>query len=314
MLGNIIFCILMLTLPAVLWIIPKTRRNNGNWLVALKTASPGVLVGYWISWPLSKISFVLSEWQEKDIAIPDWIKFSIEIVVPLLFVVLLGIFIKRKFGDGKRYDPIPSILLFFVMLPPAVVAGCAIDIASYSLAPGSYEDEWRSAWLPPEGDTRIVFQQQLLHPFLAEYKYRIRFSRDGKDLYQLLFINCGGRTHFNLYRLKDGRLMFRDKDWDYLIDAPKQQVFLLKNFEGKLYALRVPNEEINSWSGGCMWGNGEVVMRLNDHRVTGEDVSGILDGMTYYGCILTKFHPAAQKPETKIVKTEERFPAPSDRQ
>jgi len=65
----------------------------------------------------------------------------------------------------------------------------------------------------------------------------------------MLFCNPGGRTLFNLYRLKDGRLLFRDKDWDYLVDVSKQQVFWLKSAEGKLYTAQIPNEEVTSWSG-----------------------------------------------------------------
>ena len=47
MLADLIFTVLMLILPVVLWLVPKTRRNNGNWLIALKTVPLGIIVCYW---------------------------------------------------------------------------------------------------------------------------------------------------------------------------------------------------------------------------------------------------------------------------
>ena len=46
-------------------------------------------------------------------------------------------------------------------------------------------------------------------------------------------------------------------------------------------------------------------MHMGKHQVPAEDVTGILDGMKYYGTIRRKFHSAAEKPEQKITKTAE---------
>ena len=43
-------------------------------------------------------------------------------------------------------------------------------------------------------------------------------------------------------------------------------------------------------------------MEMGDQTVPAEDVTGILDGMTYYGCIEDRFYPAEKKPEQKIEK------------
>ena len=43
MLAHLVFGFLMLILPAVLWIHPKTRRDGRNWTIALKTVPPGIL-------------------------------------------------------------------------------------------------------------------------------------------------------------------------------------------------------------------------------------------------------------------------------
>ena len=61
MLVDIILTVLMPILPAVLWLVPKTRRNNGNWLIALKTVPLGIIAFYWSDELLSKIVRDISE-------------------------------------------------------------------------------------------------------------------------------------------------------------------------------------------------------------------------------------------------------------
>ena len=58
--------------------------------------------------------------------------------------------------------------------------------------------------------------------------------------------------------------------------------------------------------------NDEIVMTMAGQTVPSEDVTGILDGMTYYGCIQDHFYPAEQKPEENISKVFEKTEAPAD--
>ena len=308
MLADILFTILMLIPPAILWIMPKTRRNNGNWLIARKTVPLGIIALYWSDELLSAIARMISERQERDIEISIWIPIVISLIAAFLVIIPGGLFIRRKFGTEKKYNPGPSILLFFLLLLPAFIVSMILSFAC-SLFEPDHKGEWRTAWLPKEGNTGIAFQEQPIHPVLAEYNYRIRFSRDGAKTYRYLLTNTGGRTLFNLYRLKDGRLMFRDKDWDYLVDVqgPECRVFLLELFEDRLYAAQVPNMEIDTWSGPFRK-NDEIVMEMGDQTVPAEDVTGIFDGMTYYGCIEDRFYPTDQKPEQQISKTIENWP------
>ena len=303
MLDDIIFTILMLILPVVLWIVPKTRRNNDNWLIALKTVPPGILVFYWCGELVSKIAWIISERQERDYEPPILMILAVSLIAALLVIIPGGIFIKRKFGTEKKYNPFPSVLLFVLALPPAILAATLISCAG-DLMQSDYEGEWGSIWLPREGNTGIAFQEQSIHPFLAEYNYRLCFSRDGERSYQLLLTNTGGRTQFNVYRLKDGRLLFRDKMWDYLVDVlgPECRVFRVEPFEDKLYAARIPNAKFDSWSFVPARKDDGIVMEMGDQTVPAEDVTGILDGMEYYGCIQDRFYTAEQKPEEKIKK------------
>ena len=312
MLEDLIFTFLMLILPAILWIVPKTRRNNGNWLIAWKTVPLGFIAICWTGWLVSKFQSVLCERQERDIKFSIWIVLAVLLTVAFLVIILGGLFIKRRFGTEKKYNPGPSILIFLVAVPHVIILSWILSFVC-DLGADDYKGEWRTAWLPKEGNTAIAFQEQSIHPFLAEYNYRLLFSRDGERTYQLLLTNTGGSTYFNVYRLKDGRLLFCDKEWDYLVDVqgPECQVFRVDSLEDRLYAARIPNEKIGSWSIVPIRENDQIVMRMGDHTVPAEDVTGILDGMTYYGCIQDRFYPADQKPEQQIKKMFEK-PQPGE--
>ena len=307
MLDDLIFMILMLILPAILWIVPKTRRNNGNWLIAWKTVPLGFIAICWTGWLMSKFQSVLCERLERDIDIPFWVTLVVALTVAFLVIIPGGLFIRRKFGTEKKYNPGPSILIFLAAVPHVIILSWILSFVC-DLGADDYKGEWRTAWLPKEGNTAIAFQEQPIHPFLAEYDYRLLFSRDGERTYQLLLTNTGGSTYFNVYRLKDGRLLFCDKEWDYLVDVqgPECRVFRLEPFEDRLYAARIPNEKIGSWSIVPIREDDQIVMRMGDHTVPAEDVTGILDGMTYYGCIQDRFYPADQKPEQPIKKMFEK--------
>ncbi len=303
MVDDLIFTILMLILPAILWIVPKTRRNNGNWLIAWKTVPLGFIAICWTGRLMSKFQSVLSERLERNIDIPFWLALVVPLTVAFLVIILGGLFIRRKFGTEKKYNPGPSILIFLAAVPHVIILSWILSFVC-DLGADDYKGEWRTAWLPKEGNTAIAFQEQPIHPFLAEYNYRLRFSRDGEQTFQFLLTNTGGSTYFNVYRLKDGRLLFCDKEWDYLVDVqgPECRVFRVDSLEDKLYAARIPNEKIGSWSIVPIQENDQIVMRMGDHTVPAEDVTGILDGMTYYGCIEDRFYPAEQKPEQEIRK------------
>ena len=303
MAADLIFTALLLILPTVLWLVPKTRRNNGNWLIAMKTFPLGIIAAFWVGELLGKIARIISERQEREFDFSFGIGLAISLTAGFLVIILGGLFIKRRFGTEKKYNPGPSVLLFLLLLLPSLFCLLIITYAC-NLMESDYKGKWQNIWLPREGNTGIAFQERSIHPFLAEYDYRLRFSRDGEQTYQLLLTNTGGRTHFNVYRLKDGRLMFRDKLWDYLVDVqgPECRVFRLETFEEKLYAARIPNVEIDSWSFVPVRKDDGFVMEMGGQIVPAEDVTGILDGMEYYGCIQDRFYTADQKPEEKIKK------------
>ena len=166
----LIFTVLMLILPAVLWIAPKTRRNNGNWLISLKTVPLGIVVCYWCGELMSKIAWIISDRQERDYEPPILLFLAVSLIAAFLVIIPGGLFIKRKFGTEKKYNPFLSILLFVLALPPAILAATLISCAG-DLMQSDYEGEWGSIWLPREGNTGIAFQEQSIHPFLSEYNF-----------------------------------------------------------------------------------------------------------------------------------------------
>lgn len=303
---DIILCIIIL-LPAIIaWSVPKLRKSNGNWLISLKTVPLGIMALFFTDKAINWFYRRRCEYHlENIVKLPYGIRTAIIIGSALLTIIIAGFLINRKFRMEQKFNPLPSILLFF----PSLIA---VAILSFFLSifimfnTKEYQGEWHSVYLPRENGNGFVFEQQSIHPFLAEYNYRLRFVRNRKSVYQLLFVNCGGRTHFNLYRLKDGRILFRDKDWDYIVDSVKQQTFRLEPLQNKLYIAKVPNENINSW-GGPYEKNGKIVMDMGNHTVTAEDVTGILDGMKYYGCITDRFYSSSEKAEHKIDKIRDRL-------
>ena len=63
--------------------------------------------------------------------------------------------------------------------------------------------------------------------------------------------------------------------------------------------MKVPDEKVDWWAGPTR-AKGKVVMEIGGHTHPAQDVTGLLDGMTYYGCITTRFRSAAQEPERAI--------------
>ena len=298
MTAEFIIIILLAITEAVLWIIPSARRNNGKVFTAFKTVPIGFIVLLASS---SFFSFCIdrySQWKMENIYINPVVQLSIPIVLSIVAVIISGVVIRRIAKSQEKYSLFLSVGAFFFFLPVLVVLSGVLD-AAVNFNTGNYRGKWHSIWF--ELDTRkIAFEYQAIHPFLAEYNYRLCFVKDGKTFRQMLFVNCGGRTHFNIYRLKDGRYLFQDKDFDYLVDLSEPQVSMLRTHEGKLYAGVIPNEEVNSWSFPHKDAGGKILMGIGRHTVETSDVTGILENKEYYGCVQRKFYPASTKAETAI--------------
>ena len=294
----------LIALPAIIaWAVPQLQKLNGSFLIALKTVPPGIFALFFADKLMNWLYKWYSEYKFENIErFQVSIRVGIPIIIALVTITVSGWLIHKKFRLENQYNPLPSLLMFFPSLFAVSILGFMISMTFFSANGYRYQTEWRSSYLPKKNGVKIAFESKSIHPFLAEYNYRLRFIRNGKTSYQLLFTNYGGKTHFNLYRLKDGRLLFRDKDWDYIVDADNLKVYRLESDgNGEQYIAAIPDEKINSW-GGLEKRNGKTFMSIGRHEIPAEKVSGILDGMVYYGCIKSKFYPASVKPEEKVKK------------
>ena len=301
MIEDIVILTLLLVPAIVAWSVPALRKMNGSWLIALKTVPVGMVTLCLAIKLLSEYHKWLCEYRLENVEeINYFVKPAIVLGITMISITISGHLVHKIMRTGKKFNPLPSFLLLFPALAAFSIM-CIFVSLYHAVNVKNHQADWKSIYLPRQNGDGLVFEQQSIHPFLAEYNYRIRFVRNRKSTCQWLFVNYGGSTHFNIYRLKDGRLLFRDKDWDYIVDTANRKVFRLGTLDDKLYAAEIPNENVNSW-GGPYRKNDSIVMDMGNHTVTAEDVSGITDQMTYFGCITNKFYPAAQRAEEDVNK------------
>ena len=295
--------ILMLLAEIPLWSIPPLRRCNNNWGIALKSLPAGLIALCLSDRLLFWIFRQISEIKMQNIPVPSWLGFAIPPAAALIVIVCTGILIRYFFKPEGKYNFLPSLGVFIVSLPffAILYLFCSIIFGFNS----NYRSDWKTIWLELGTKEKIAFEQQSIHPFLAEYNYRLRFIRNGKSIRRNLFTNCGGKTHFNIYRQSRNLFVFRDKDWDYLVDTDLPEVYRLAAFNGKTYAAPLIREQVNSWSGPYEQNTG-IFMDFNHTRVPAELFSGIMDKMEYCGCITDQFYSAQKKREIPIRFTQKR--------
>ena len=289
---NVASVVLLLLVPAVLWAIPRTRRSVGSWTLAWKTVPVGclgfVILCSLLGWVLKRIV--------PSAGVASWATLLLALFASWAGIVAVVRMVRRKFAASGSFNWLPSVAIFLFY---GVVFTIVIWVlAGVLLMRGDYRGKWRD--YPFCSDPPIVFGECSIHPFLAEYDYRIRFGNGGEAPTVLLMTNTGGRTYFNIYRLRDGRFYLTDKDFDYLVDPASQKVSYLNAFEGRIYAAPLPNRKITSWSG--LFRNGEnVVQTFNDLTVEAQNVNTAFEGMVYHCCIACgRFIPASEHPETPI--------------
>ncbi len=296
---------LLLCCTILLILIPRTRRSTNNWIVALKSVQPGcavfILLNILCGVLLVKYACRLYPLNLRHI-------FPAAILIMLGVIIWLARFFRKHYRAENKFSILPFILLFFFFAAAVPVAEVAYDVAKYALLykNGNYKGDWKSIAIPPENGTELIFDYRSIHPMLAEYDYRLCMKKNGTKKYIRLQTNCGGRTAFNIYRLRDGRLLFRDKDADYIADADKQEVWYLFRQGGCDYAgfySDCGEDNFNgvSWSSGGEAGrvffsrSGDAKNRTEAVRLTDE-----LDGKVFYGTIDYCFLPAAKRPEFEL--------------
>lgn len=310
MFGAVVISVFLAIVPVLLWSIPKTRRMTGDRLVALKTVPLGCLSIFLIPTLLyGIIKFINNRWELsllRDLRhIWPYYRFgivAIGLIVGILLIVYLTRLIRWRYhAEGKR-SWLPFLLIFLFLGASTIVLSVTLPVVRYLNNMPGFRGEWRTFVLPPENDVKIAFEECSIHPFLAEYDYRLCFKYDGRTEYCNLQTNCGGRTFFNLYRLKDGRLYFIDKDGEYIVDAAQREVLFIKREQAKIYAVPYPKTKFDSWGWGME--SGKMIFHHGNQKVEAYSLSIDLDDKVYYGCITDDFYLAAEKPEQPIERKE----------
>jgi hypothetical protein len=305
----IVICLLLLP-AAILWAVPKTRRAGGNTATAWKSVPFGCATMLLIPELISGLIWFLAEsgWDVRHL--PG----SPVFFLALLFLsVTAGILVILKIRNccWKHFptEEHVSSLPFYAAFSVLAVFGCGVLIALPVISYGimiktgrQYHGSWRTYKIVHEYGTELAFQERSIHPFLAEYDYRFRFRKDGAETFQDLWVNTGGRTYFNVFRLKNGRLLFSDKDNDYIVEVKSRKVYMLEKIDNVYYAGLLPEGKFNSFGYSQGQESGKVQLHIGNRFVDAEPVTDQLADPKYIGCITTGFFSASEKPYQPVEK------------
>jgi hypothetical protein len=175
-------------------------------------------------------------------------------------------------------------------------------------------DESKQPWvecaIPHPGNTpSLIFMQKSIHPFLAEYEYKVHFQRDEAHVDKPLPINCGGRTRMNVYLYPTNTiggpwLRLQDQWGEYLVDLGGKKTYHLVRYREHAFAGELSSAR-DGWS-VTQFDDGKVTVKVGENPATditslapatapGEYL-GRIDGQEYP----LRFAPASESPEEKI--------------
>lgn len=300
-----------LLLSAVLWAIPRIRRAGSDRAIAWKCVPPGCAVMLLVT-----ELFTLAVWLlaghgrgASRFLNSGSVFFTVTVagvIAGILLIVKLRNICRRKYALPESTPANgPYRTVFFLLLfaaPVIYIAGCFAAVAVMVNMPGGYHGPWRTYPVAEENGVELAFQERSIHPFLAEYDYRLRFRKAGKNTYRDLWCNTGGQTHVNVFRLSDGRFVFSDKDEDCLADLKSQRVFVLRRHDGKIYAGLLPEGRFDRPASIVTSGGRPVIHTGRRELVTHVVPELSMDRKNYFGHISYGFFPASEKPYQPIQK------------
>ncbi len=295
---DIVIGICFLAIPLIIWLIPRTRQMTGTWITSLKTVPLGCLTALLVPTIIGNVLWWLHDNYElfkvrhlRGDAL-FFSKMFLGLVLGILLIVCLSRFIWRKNSSAEKRSWKPFIMIFVLVGFFGLIVSFAYTLAASAISKENYHGDWLSVPLPEENGTRIAFEQRGLSLFLAEYDYRLRFKQNNEVKYRNLLRNTGGKTCFNIYRLKDGRLLFVDKNSDYIVDPEKAEAWLVFPDREKSYIALLPQDKFEGWGR-----SGIMRVEFGSHQAEVRPLTNELDGKIYYGCITDDFYTAAEKPE-----------------
>jgi hypothetical protein len=186
------------------------------------------------------------------------------------------------------------------------------------MASGENIDETKQSWTEcavphPGGAPALTFMQRSIHPFLAEYEYKLRFGTGTNAVERWLRLNCGGRTRMNAYwypsEVTLGPTIRLQDHWrEYLLRMQEQKTYLILRYKGRVFAgeitVRSPGASIAETH--PPGGESEIHVSVGDSQA--EDITdtnvgrcsgeyfGRIDGQRYP----VRFVPVSETPELGI--------------
>lgn len=155
----------------------------------------------------------------------------------------------------------------------------------------------------------ITFRQRGIHPFLAEFEYRVRFDDGTNVIDGRLPINVGGRTKMNAYWYPQeeafpAAIRLQDHWGEYVVRPAEMKTYSLLRRKGRLYIGEVQDENsgysISEREGAPLEVtlNGSEALDVTDSPLGSGSGSyiGRIDGTT----VPLRFVPAEEAPEQKI--------------
>ena len=309
----LLLCCIYSFIPLLLFLIPKTRNSTSFRVRLWKCVPFGIASAHLFLYCVSEICGN-SIW-----------KFSLIFMVPLLVIAVLfavGVpfllwqWMKKRYGNveekekntlwqkicfwNERIGFVLTIyfanMILYVFYSILLFFG---GILFYGISPQTYcsMQKWNRE-VPVMTNPAAVLEARSIHPFLAEYDYRLRFDTEKGKVYQFLHCNTGGSIRFNIYKLKDGRFLWKDRFCSYIADHKTGTVWrLMEGRKGVLYYALIPNELENSF-GGTVINDKDVEFERNGKKLSASPVGDLLKDKTFVGSINSRhgarFYPGGE--------------------
>lgn len=282
--------------PGILWILPKTRRRTGNWLVAWKTVPLGMIVFLLAVAALSRAGGIY------------WLRWLVAASCAATATFFLIRWARRRYHAEKPFRVWPSLLIAagcFCCLFPLILLNLTLRTLLFQ---HGYRPPWEAIAIPADGPAQVAFEQRSIHPFLAEFDYRIAFTgKDGKQLCRL-HTNGGGNTDFLVFKLDDGRLILSGNTGEYLVDGSKRKVCWLCRNNGKLLFFELPGGEAEldySVSGK----DDTFSVKFGGRPAKNVDPGDLGETMRLLGRIRFEFTPAKSEVKIPVSRLDENLSA-----
>ena len=176
------------------------------------------------------------------------------------------------------------------------------------------QEPWTECCVPHPGDIpALMFMQKSIHPFLAEYEYKVRFGDETNPIERWLPLNCGGRTRMNAYwypadEMNGPCIRLQDHWGEYLLRLKEAKTYLILRYKGRILAGEISESSPASSMGARdhAGGKAEIYASVGDN--TAIDITDTVVGREsgrYFGRIdgreyPVRFIPVSESPEIEI--------------